>query len=142
GGTVNGCPDDKGCLLYKPGLYTNPIWVKSNTAIFAPGIYYMKVTTPKNSTSGAPGTGCIPNVSGQSRYSVDLDSNSVVRPASNNAPGSDGTHGVMFYLSGTAAGNYASVNIDSNSGKPPGGHTIDNYTTSNLICPGASAPPA
>ena len=48
----------------------------------------------------------------------------------------------MFYLSGTGAGNYASVFFGSNAGKAAAGHIIDPFQTSNAICPGGTPPPA
>jgi hypothetical protein len=134
-----GCPDHSGCLLYKPGLYTNAIVVKGVTAIFAPGIYYMQGTN--NDNSGSPGSGCITGPTGQSRYVLDVDSNGVVRPASNSAPGSDNSNGTLFYLSGSGgAGHYGSVFFGSNAGKS-GGRTIDDFETSEATCPGGTAPP-
>ena len=139
--SVTGCPDHGGCKLYKPGLYTNPIVVKGVTAIFSPGVYYIEGTNHDN--HGSYGAGCLSgNVTGQSRYGLDVDSNGVVRPATNNAPGSDGSNGVMIYLSGNGgAGNYGSVFFGSNAGNY-GGRTIDPYTTSNATCPGGTAPPS
>jgi hypothetical protein len=137
---IDGCPDKTAkCAEYKPGIYTHSIVVKNVTAIFVPGIYYMKVTNPDTENSGAPGTGCLStnNVPGQTRYALAVGSNGVVRPST--APG-DGSNGVMFYLSGTGSGNYASVFFDSSSGSSP--HDIVQYTTSNATCPGGSAPPA
>jgi hypothetical protein len=73
---VNGCPAASGgCTLYFPGKYSgamNDIKVKNQTALFAPGIYYMYGTNftldsngnpymavglPDNSSTGTPGTG-------------------------------------------------------------------------------------
>jgi Putative Flp pilus-assembly TadE/G-like len=142
-GTIYGCPDQtKPCDVYKPGIYTHSIVVTGKTAIFVPGIYYMKPTTPDTENGGTPATGCLAtnNVTGQSRYALAVDSNGVIRPALNTAPGSDGSNGVMFYLSGTGAGNYASVFFKSDSGSSP--HTIDPYLTANATCPGGDTPPA
>ncbi|PYX54501.1 MAG: hypothetical protein DMG76_21310 [Acidobacteria bacterium] len=137
--TVTGCPDHGGCKLYKPGLYTNPIIVKGVTAIFVPGIYYMKGTA--NDNSGSPGTGCVAGPSGKSRYVLDVDSLGVVRPALNTVSGSDGSNGVMFYMSGSGGANtYGSVFFGSSAGKS-GGRTVDVFTTSNATCPGGTAPP-
>lgn len=139
---VDGCPDHSGCKEYQPGIYTHSINPPTNTTvIFVPGVYYMKVTTPSPGNSGAPGTGCLAtnNVSGQTRYSLNIGTNVVVRPASNTAPNSDGSNGVMFYLSGTGAGNYASVFIGPGSGS--NSHTVDPYLTANATCPGGTAPP-
>jgi hypothetical protein len=40
---VGGCPASprKSCMLYHPGLYSSGINVHNETAVFAPGIYYM-----------------------------------------------------------------------------------------------------
>jgi Putative Flp pilus-assembly TadE/G-like len=136
---TDGCPDNSAnCDEYKPGIYTHSIVVKNQTAIFVPGVYYMKVTSPDTENSGGPGTGCLAkdNVSGQTRYALAVNSNGVVRPST--ATG-DGSNGVLFYLSGTGTGNYASVFFDANSGSSP--HTIDPYTTSNAVCPGGTAWP-
>src|SRR5712692_5045724 len=94
---IDGCPDDHGCLKYLPGIYTNPIVVDHHTAIFVPGIYYMTPTTPDIEVDpNKPGTGCITTASGnQNRYAMSFLSNSVIRPASNSAVGSDGSNGVM-----------------------------------------------
>ena len=135
---IDGCPDTGGCDEYQPGLYTNPIWVKNRTAIFVPGVYYIQGTKPAN--SGSPGSGCLAGkVTGQTRYGLLLDTGSMVRPASNTAPNSDGSNGVMFYLSGSSgAGSYGSVYVDSNSGSK----TLDPFVTSNATCPGGTAPPS
>jgi len=143
--TGNGCPDHSNCVLYEPGLYTHPIVVSGKTAIFAPGIYYMKATSPDIETSpNNPGAGCLNTSNGnQNRYALSFLSNSLIRPASNNAPGSDGNNGVVFYLSGSGGtGTYASVYFKSDSGNAPGGHVIDPYTTANATCPGGTAPPS
>jgi hypothetical protein len=140
---VDLCPDDHGCLEYVPGIYTHPIVVQSNTAIFVPGVYYMVPATPDIETApNKPGTGCITTANGnQNRYSLSFLSNSVIRPASNSNPNSDGNNGVIFYLSGSGGtGTYASVYFDSNSGKAPGGHTVDPFTTTNATCDGSSPP--
>jgi len=137
---VDGCPDNAGCKKYLPGLYTNAITVKGETAIFVPGIYYMRGTTPDNKSD--PGNGCVPGPTGTGRYVLDVDSNGVVRPASNTAVGSDGSNGVMFYMSGSGgAGTYGSVFLGANAGKD-GGRTIAPYATANATCPGGTAPPA
>ena len=135
---VDGCPDNtKKCAEYQPGIYTHSIVVKNVTAIFVPGIYYMKVTTPDTENGGTPGSGCLASkVNGQDRYALAVGSNGVVRPST--ATG-DGSNGIMFYLSGTGNGNYASVFFDSSSGSSP--DNIDQYATSNATCPGGTAPP-
>jgi hypothetical protein len=134
GYNVDGCPDQSGCVEYKPGLYTNKIVVNHLTAIFKPGLYYMNVTSPDPVNCGSP-SACTTRPTGQCRAALSVDSNGVVRPAT------PYTDGVIFYLSGTA-GNRASVFFGSNAGKPQGGHTVDPFQTSNTVCPGGSAPPA
>ena len=138
---TNGCPDHAGCLLYQPGLYSHAIIVKGYTAIFSPGIYYLQGT--QNDNAGTAGTGCVAGpTGGQSRYDLDVDSLGVLRPASNTATGSDGTNGVVFYLSGSGgAGHYGSVFFGSSAGKA-GGRTVDQFATSGATCPGGSAPPS
>jgi len=130
---VKGCPDHAGCIEYKPGLYTHKIVVKDITAIFDPGLYYMKVTTPDPVNCGNP-SACTTKPKGQCRASLSVDSNGVVRPAT------PFTGGAMFYLSGTGAGNYGSVFFGANAGKA-NKRNIDAFQTSNAICPGGSAPP-
>src|SRR5713101_5243991 len=129
---TDGCPDHSGCLEYQPGLYTHPIIVKGHTDIFVPGIYYIEGTN--NDNSGSPGAGCLAsNVTGQTRYGLDVDSTGVLRPST--ATG-DGSSGVVFYLSGSGgAGHYGSVFFGSNAGKY-GGRTVDQYATSSAHCPG------
>jgi len=109
--------------------------VKGVTAIFSPGVYYIEGTN--NDNSGSFGAGCLTgNVTGQSRYGLDVDSNGVVRPAINTAPGGDSSSGVMFYFSGNGgAGHYGSVFFGSNAGKY-GGRTVDQYAASSAHCPG------
>jgi hypothetical protein len=131
----DGCPDHNGCVEYQPGLYNTAIVVKGITAIFAPGVYYMKGVT--NDNCGDPGSGCTAGPTGQCHYALDVDANGVVRPST--ATG-DGSKGVMFYFSNTGAGAYGSVFFGSNAGKP-GGRTIDTFSTSNATCPGGTAPP-
>jgi hypothetical protein len=137
---IDACPDHSGCSKYLPGRYTNAITVKGNTAIFVPGVYYLTGTTNDNKSD--PGNGCVSPPTGQGRYVLDVDSNGVVRPASNAAVGSDGSNGVMFYMSGSGgAGTYGSVFFGSNAGKT-GGRNIDQYVTANATCPGGTAPPS
>ena len=142
---VDGCPDKTSgatCDEYKPGIYTHTISVSGNkVAIFVPGIYYMKVTTPNTGNGPTPGSGCLASNGpfNSTRRALELKQNSIVRPAT--AVG-DGSNGVMFYLSGTGAGHYASLFIDANSGQVAASHTVDPYLTSNATCPGGTAPPA
>lgn len=143
----DGCPDLSGCDKYLPGLYTKPIVVTNRTAIFVPGVYYIEPTayTAANGGSsggycGSPGAGCSPNPSGQCRADFVVGNNGVVRPASNSAVGSDGSNGVMFYLSGPGGSSgYGGAVFQANAGNP-GGRTIDNFPTASLSCDGVTVP--
>jgi hypothetical protein len=133
---TDGCPDRTAqCDKYLPGIYTHSIVVDHVTAIFVPGVYYIKPTHPDTGNSGTPATGCLAsnNVPGQTRYGLIVGTNGVVRPST--ATG-DGSNGVMLYLSGTGAGNFSSVFVGSNSGSSP--RTIDPYLTANATCPGGT----
>ncbi|MFB3920873.1 MAG: TadE/TadG family type IV pilus assembly protein [Terriglobia bacterium] len=139
-----GCPDTAGCWQYTPGLYTQPIVVKNSTAIFDPGIYYIKPTTYTNANDGlsanykgTPGNGCVPNQSGQFTADFAVLSNGVVRPSKVTGNG----EGTMFYLSGPGTGGtpYGSVAWVGNAGNP-GGRTVDPYDTSIITCPGGTPP--
>jgi Flp pilus assembly protein TadG len=70
-----GCPDPSGCDKYLPGSYASDIQVKNKTAIFDPGIYYLKA-------------------------SFKLDSNSCARPSTNDGDKSGGT---FFYFAGSGS---------------------------------------
>jgi hypothetical protein len=70
----HGCPTSSGCLLYTPGYYASGIAVRSNTAVFDPGLYYL--------------------VGG-----LALQANSIVRPGTGTGDGSGGT---VFYFSGSS----------------------------------------
>ncbi|PYV22727.1 MAG: hypothetical protein DMG27_17545, partial [Acidobacteria bacterium] len=66
-----------GCVEYHPGFYNRPIVVKQYTAIFEPGLYYMKIpnTAPNifdNENCGTPGGGIVPPT-GQCHYSLAVD---------------------------------------------------------------------
>src|SRR5262249_58191816 len=113
-----------GCGKYQPGLYTNKIVVTGKTAIFKPGLYYMRVTTPDNVNCGSP-SACSTKPTGQCRAALSVNSNGVVRPAT---PYSSG---IVFYLSGTA-GNYASTFFGSNAGSHGGGK-IHKFSNSNSV---------
>lgn len=142
---ASGCPDQSGCKRYQPGLYTQPIVVKNETAIFDPGIYYIKPTdyTAVNDGRSAtycsqPGNGCSPGVSGLCTADFAVDANGVVRPSTEVG---DGSGGAMFYLSGPGIGTrpYGSVFFGANAGNP-GGRTIDSYNTAGITCPGGTPP--
>jgi putative Flp pilus-assembly TadE/G-like protein len=136
-----GCPDQSGCTVYKPGKYTSPIVVKNKTALFVPGLYYFAIPAGSfdNDNCGTPG-GCIARPTGQCNYAVTVDSNGVVRMASNSAPESDGSQGVTFFLSGSGGTNgFGSVFFGSNAGNS-GGRTVDAFSTSGVACPGGPLP--
>jgi hypothetical protein len=139
-----GCPDHSGCWEYTPGLYTQPINVKNETAIFDPGVFYIEPTSYTNANGGIancgePGTGCLAKPTGQCRYDFSVDSNGVVRPST--APG-DGSGGTMFYWSGpgTGAEPFGSSYFGGNAGNY-GGRTVDPYTTANVLCSGGEPLP-
>src|SRR5262249_46504469 len=68
---TDGCPDHGGCVEYQPGLYTNKIVVTGKTAIFKPGLYYMRVTTPDNVNCGSP-SACSTKPTGQCRAALSV----------------------------------------------------------------------
>lgn len=98
---TNGCPDPSGCYEYPPGYYPNGICVgkgncsykATSTAIFDPGVYYLKSQTCNNGN----GSFCV-------------ESQSCVRPSSADGDGSGGT---VFYFADT--GGY-SVFVGANAG--------------------------
>jgi hypothetical protein len=148
---VDGCPDQgdlskpsvapPGCTEYTQGVYNSAIDIAAGTtAIFAPGIYYIKGSV--NGNKGLPGAGCVTPPSGQGHYGLTMGSNVVVRPT--NTAG-DGSGGTLFYFSKTASGNYGSVISNSSSGQyndPSGGgsRTIDPFPGASVTCPGGPAP--
>ena len=107
---THGCPDSQQCLEFQAGLYPSGLTVKNWTAIFDPGIYYIQSSTGLN-----------------------LDSNSIVRPAIGTGLG-DGSGGTLFYLSG------GTVSIGSNSGVPKNNGTVDTFNSSLVSCPGGWVP--
>ncbi len=80
----DGCPDHDpaGCTEYFPGLYTLPIVVQNKTAIFVPGVYYIKpisyATAQGGGYCGSAGSGCTAGGSGQCRADFLVESNGVV----------------------------------------------------------------
>lgn len=154
---TDGCPDQtpgpNACDLYLPGRYDKPIVVQNKTAIFVPGVYYIEPTAYTNANGGSsggycgnPGSGCTPGPTGQCRANFVVGNNGVVRPARNlttqaAVDASDGSGGVMFYLSGPGgATGYGGVVFTSNAGNP-GGRIIDPFPTTGMSCDG-SAPAA
>jgi hypothetical protein len=109
---VHGCPDARtgpngGCDVYEPGLYTNTINIQGGggvTAIFDPGIYYL-------------------------RAGLTLGSGSLVRPGTGpsyaGAPGGN-SGGTFFYFSNSSSAT-ATVSVDSNSGSRT--NLIDDFNT-------------
>ncbi len=145
---TDGCPDTAGCREYFPGLYTLPIVVQNETAIFVPGVYYIQplsyVTAQSGGYCGNPGAGCTPGPTGQCRADFLVASNGVVRPAFNLTSAAalnttDGSKGVMFYMSGTL-GSYGGAVFTGNAGNA-GGRTIDPFPTSGMSCDGSVPAP-
>ncbi len=138
GSGVNGCPDTAGCDEYQPGLYNHSIIVQNRTAIFDPGIYYIKPSSYPNSAKancGSPSSCTSGNVTGQCKYDLLLLSGSLVRPSNVTGNG----NGAMFYFSGPGASTgYGSVYIDSNSGK----RSVASFPSSNIQCPGGDPVPS
>jgi Putative Flp pilus-assembly TadE/G-like len=139
---VDGCPDQAGCIEYQPGLYEKSIVVKGYTAIFAPGLYYLRPKSPDIDTENgpSPGAGCLASNGpfNNTRDALAVNSNGVIRPST--ATG-DGSKGVMFYLTGSGSGSYASVFFGANAGTYGGRH-IDQYSTADALCPNADPVPA
>ena len=146
---VDGCPDHStgpnlACDKYLPGRYDKPIVVTNRTAIFVPGVYYIEPTSYTAANGGrsggycgTAGSGCTAGGSGQCRADFVVGNNGVVRPASNSAVGSDGSNGVIFYLSGPGgATGYGGAVFQANAGNP-GGRTIDSFPRTGLTCDGS-----
>lgn len=146
---VHNCPDPAGCLAYTPGFYNKPIVVQGETAVFVPGIYYIKPTAWNQDFAGAAsipgrgnksaqgggfcgsaGSGCTSGGTGQCRADFLLDSGGIARLS---AATGDGSKGVMFYMSGTN-GNYGGAVSTSNSGS----RTIDAVPSTSLTCDGTA----
>ncbi|HYD16403.1 MAG TPA: pilus assembly protein TadG-related protein [Candidatus Nanoarchaeia archaeon] len=140
-----GCPDHtKQCRLYSPGLYTQPIQVDNETAIFKAGVYFIEPTSYPGGSSGgtlcgSPSTNCTTNPSGQCRAALVVGNNGVVRPAAESLTGTNLTGGAIFYLSGSTANGYGSAVFTSNAGNY-GGRIVDQFPTSQMTCPGGTAP--
>lgn len=139
---VWGCPDhDAKCTLYQPGLYTDPIVVKGETAIFAPGIYYIR---PTSYSSGATGGGlcgspssCATKPTGQCRGELVVDAGGVVRPAIDPST-LDAKAGAMFFFSGTSGVGYGNAVFVSSAGKSS--RNIDIFDTARMTCTGGTPP--
>jgi hypothetical protein len=137
---TDGCPDQtQPCREYFPGWYSAPIVVKNETAIFVPGVYYIKplsyATAQGGTLCGTAGSGCTAGGSGNCKADFLVDSQGVVRPASNNAPGSDGSGGVIFYMTGPGDGTYGGAVFTANAGSAPS-RTIDNFPVTGMSCDG------
>jgi hypothetical protein len=85
---TDGCQDPGGCTEYQPGLYPSGIDVKSQSAIFVPGVYYIQ------------------------NNGFTIDTRSCVRPSTATGDGSGGT---MFYFDDTGGTNNT-VSVNSNAG--------------------------
>jgi len=115
-GGVDGCPlaVTLTCVEYSPGDYNNGIKVQGATALFQPGVYYIK-----------PGS--------ISSVGLELGSNSLVRPTNPNAllttagVAGDGSKGTTFYFTGGAT-----VQISANSGSV----TALSWDSTLAHCPG------
>ena len=142
---VDGCPDNKGCTEYFPGLYTAPIVVQNGTAIFNNGLYYFNIPagafTPGNCGTPDPAS-CIAKPKGQCNYALTVGQNGIVRPGTNTTcPQCNNSGGSTFYLSGAGGvGGFGSVLFAANAGSPQGGHTVTDFSTSGIVCPGAKPP--
>ena len=107
----DGCPTVV-CTEYHPGDYVNGINVQNQTAIFAPGVYYIK------------------------GGKLEFHANSLARPTS-----TSGSNGTIFYLTcanpgNCTSGNVASVYIGANAG----GNVALPFDTSLMHCPGDTPP--
>jgi hypothetical protein len=146
---TDGCPDHKAgpsaCDEYLPGWYDNPIVVKNRTAIFVPGVYYIKPTSYATAQGGglcgAAGSGCTAGGSGSCKADFLVDSNGVVRPATNLTTAAalaatDNSKGTMFYMTGPGDGTYGGAVFTSNAGSA-GARTIDDFSVTGLSCDGS-----
>jgi putative Flp pilus-assembly TadE/G-like protein len=145
----HGCPDNKGCTWYEAGVYSVPIAVKGVTAIFVPGVYYIKPLSYASATGGnlcgSAGSGCTAGGGGSCRADFLVDANGVVRP-SNDA--GDGSKGVVFYLSGAGGSTgYGSVVFTSSAGSggsaqascpATGTRCIESFPATSLSCDGSA----
>lgn len=148
---VDGCPDQtQPCKLYLPGWYDHPIVVKNETAIFVPGVYYIKPTSYTTAQGGglcgAAGSGCTAGGTGNCKADFWVDSLGVVRPATNLttpaavlAANNQGG-GVMFYMTGPGDGTYGGAVFGANAGKP-GSRVIDEFPLTGMTCDGQPPKP-
>jgi hypothetical protein len=139
-----GCPSPsvKPCLLYFPGTYTSNINVQNNTAVFAPGIYYMTASSGHGAGfyTGAHGyvqmaTGLSDTSSGPAAPTYSLTATAPFQiPAGGvtsccgtgtSWDGSTTNGGVMFYFTGpsTTVGSCTVADTGSTGGANP--KTID-----------------
>lgn len=146
---VDGCPDHAGCKEYFPGLYLVPIVVKGETAIFVPGVYYIKpasyLTAQGGGYCGTAGSGCTAGGSGLCKADFLVDAGGVVRPATNLTSAAalaatDNSGGVMFYMTGPGDGTFGGAVFTSNAGTD-GGRTVDNFPVTGMSCDGSSPDP-
>jgi hypothetical protein len=110
---VSGCPaaPGKGCNLYSPGLYSNGISVKNETAVFKPGLYYLQgsggfgnaangqmVMATGFANDAATGSGMMIYNTGSGTLSMGANSSAVLK-------GSDSSstyNGLLFFQDRTA----------------------------------------
>jgi putative Flp pilus-assembly TadE/G-like protein len=116
---TDGCPDPAAtvangkCIEFTAGYYDTGISVQNYTAIFDPGVYYIKGGT------------------------FQIQANSLVRPGT--AAG-DGSMGTIFYLTCATPGSCTSKNVATVLvGANAGGNTADAFDTSRAHCPGDTA---
>lgn len=151
-----GCPDAAGCIVYFPGFYNRPIVVKGETALFVPGIYYIKPDVfsedyaffkgvrgnEKASPTDCAKPGCTDETkaTGGCRADFLVAAGGVVRPAKltgriqgddGSFVANDGSLGTMFYLSGSDANGWGAAVFTANAGS----RIIDPYTTADVVCP-------
>lgn len=116
----DGCPDPGGCIEYGPGDYSGGIQVQNQTAIFAPGVYYIEGGT------------------------LDFHANGFVRLADPTQSPGDGSLGTIFVLTcitpgKCTSGTEATILIGANSGKsscPAGAGQVACFPTVRVHCPG------
>jgi len=99
---VHGCPDQSSqCIYYMAGPYPDGIDVKTQVAVFDPGLYYI--------SSGVTANG------------LNLEDQSIVR---NGTGTGDSSGGVAFYYVGSAT-----VSVSANAGNTPGSDVVDSFNS-------------
>lgn len=143
-----GCPPlqspPKPCMIYFPGVYTNDINVSNQTAIFAPGIYYMTASSGHGAGFYSGANGNIQMASGLSDTSTTaaytlntithkIDAGGVTACCGTNTSwdGTQANGGVLFYFTGpTTSGSCPASNTGSTPGSTP--ETINVGSNSNV----------